>query len=253
VCTARCGLHLGPASWTTTEIAGPQRSHLNRPKRKRREQEALSDEQISSATLDLIRREGTDRFSMRMLAKELGVTPMAVYYYVPNKDALFERVTDAVLARIPRPEPSRAQWREQMKAAAVNGFRLLSEYSGMSAQIVKRPPSRQSDELARYGISILLAAGFDARVATKATLAVQAFMFGMIAIQAQFERTQRRKRRSRPEDLFFSKLDVNGLVEFGFDALLAGLDEVASRAPRPKPARTVSTRRSLARTAMLKA
>jgi TetR/AcrR family transcriptional regulator, tetracycline repressor protein len=217
---------------------------LTTPKRKRREQETLSDRQIVDAALDLIRRDGADGFSMRQLAKQLGVTPMAIYYYFANKDALFERVADAVLARVPRPIPSGRGWREEMKECAVQGFRLLSEYPGLSGQIIKRPPTQQTTELARYGISILEAAGFDGRSAARATTICQAFMFGMIGLQAQLERARRRKRKSASEEPYLDQVDVQGLAEFGLDALLHGFHEQLARSQRPRSATPARRRRT---------
>lgn len=216
---------------------------LTRPKHKRGEQQTLSDDQIVNAALDLIRRSGADRFSMRQLAKDLGVTPMAIYYYVSNKDALFERVADAVLARVPRPAPSGRNWREEMKACAIHGFRLLSEYPGLSGQIVKRPPTQQRLELAGYGISVLVAAGFDSKAALRATAICQAFMFGMIGMQAQLERAQRRGRGSTA-DAYFEVADVQRLAESGMDALLVGLGEQLSRTPKTARAEVPGARRS---------
>jgi TetR/AcrR family tetracycline transcriptional repressor len=238
-------LHLRRASRTTTFVGSkPLRPSLP-PKRKRREQDSLSEQQIIDASLELIRRDGADRFSMRKLAKELGVTPMAVYYYVSNKDELFERVADAVLERVPRPEPSGTDWRGELKATALHGFRLLSQYPGLSGQIVKRPPTKQTEELAVYGISILAAAGVDQEAAALATTVCQTFMFGMIGLQAQAERAQKKKKRSSAGATYLEQIDVPALVEFGFDALLAGLEQQLSQAPRPKPTRaTAPTRRA---------
>ena len=191
----------------------------------------MSDQRIVDAALALIRRAGADRFSMRSLAKELGVTPMAVYYYVGNKDALLERVADAVLARVPRPPPSGHNWREELKATAVAGFRLLSEYPGLSAHIVKHPPTQQSEALAKYGIAILVQGGFDPAVAARATVVCQTFMFGMIGLQAQLERVQKRKRKAgTPAEAWLETLDPQSLVEFGLDALASGLRD-AEQAP----------------------
>jgi AcrR family transcriptional regulator len=181
-----------------------------------------------SCALELIRRAGADRFSMRQLAKELGVTPMAIYYYVGNKDSLFERLGDAVFARVPRTAPTGVSWREELKACATCGWQLLSEYPGLSAQIVKRPPTRQREELSRYGVSILLAAGFDEHAAKLAIVTTNAFMFGMIGLQAQLERRGRRKAATQEP-----AIDVRYLVEYGLDMLMSGLSE---RLPRKRAA-----------------
>lgn len=174
-----------------------------------------------------MRRVGADKLSMRSLAKDLGVTPMALYYYVGNKDELFERIADAVLARVPKPAPSGADWREQLRATALHGFKLLREFPGLSAQIVKRPPTKQTEALAKYGIAILIEAGFDPAIAARATIVCQTFMFGMIGLQAQIERAQKGvKRKSMARVAAPEIVDVQALIEFGLDALTRGLREL---------------------------
>jgi TetR/AcrR family tetracycline transcriptional repressor len=56
----------------------------------------LSRQAIIDAALALIDTDGVDGLSMRRLGKHLGVDPKAIYYYVPNKAALFDRVIDAL-------------------------------------------------------------------------------------------------------------------------------------------------------------
>ena len=46
--------------------------------------EQLSQERIIEAALHVAKRMGFDRLTMRALADELGVTPMAAYYYVKS-------------------------------------------------------------------------------------------------------------------------------------------------------------------------
>jgi AcrR family transcriptional regulator len=60
----------------------------------------LTRERIVSAALALVDREGPSALSMRRLGAELGVDPMAVYYYVPNKEALLDAIVEAVMADI---------------------------------------------------------------------------------------------------------------------------------------------------------
>lgn len=60
----------------------------------------LNREQIVSAALALVDREGLGALSMRRLGAELGVDPMAVYYYIPNKKALLDAIVEAVMASI---------------------------------------------------------------------------------------------------------------------------------------------------------
>jgi len=60
----------------------------------------LSRERIVDTAIALVDAEGLDALTMRRLGAELGMDPMAVYYYVPNKAALLDAVVEAVMAEI---------------------------------------------------------------------------------------------------------------------------------------------------------
>lgn len=51
--------------------------------------------------LRLLRRVGAQKLSLRALAKELGVTPMAIYRHVPNKQALLDEMRNSVIELMP--------------------------------------------------------------------------------------------------------------------------------------------------------
>jgi TetR/AcrR family tetracycline transcriptional repressor len=60
----------------------------------------LTREQIVTAAIALVDREGLSALSMRALAAELGVGPMSLYYHVPDKFALEDLIFDAVLGEV---------------------------------------------------------------------------------------------------------------------------------------------------------
>ncbi len=60
----------------------------------------LKREEIVSTALALVDRDGLNALSMRRLGAELGVDPMAVYYHIPNKQALLDAIVEAVMAGI---------------------------------------------------------------------------------------------------------------------------------------------------------
>jgi AcrR family transcriptional regulator len=86
---------------------------------RRKDVEPLARESIVVAAMKIIDTEGLDALSMRRLGAELGVNPMAAYYHVPNKAALYDLVLDAVMAgcRHLRDRCRRAA-AEQLKQAA---------------------------------------------------------------------------------------------------------------------------------------
>jgi AcrR family transcriptional regulator len=211
-------------------------------KTKLREPEPLSEQQIIGAALQLIRRDGADRLSMRKLAKLLNVTPMAIYYYVPNKEALFGRISDAVLSQVARPAPSGSHWQDELRNYA-HAWQLLLEYPGLSGQLAKRPPTAQNEELARYGVSILLAAGFDASTAALAITSYHAFMLGVIGMDARFgQRAARRKGRSATAEQCWNQLDFRELVDFGVESILSGLSERLANTTRARKKRAAAAR-----------
>ena len=60
----------------------------------------LTRERIVTTALAIVDTEGEKALSMRRLGTELGVDPMAVYYHVPNKDALLDAIVEAVMSDI---------------------------------------------------------------------------------------------------------------------------------------------------------
>jgi TetR/AcrR family tetracycline transcriptional repressor len=59
--------------------------------------EALTMERAIATALAIVDRDGLAKLSMRKLGAELGVDPMAVYHYIPNKAALLDGLIEAVM------------------------------------------------------------------------------------------------------------------------------------------------------------
>lgn len=86
----------------------------------------LSLEAIIAAADGILRTEGADGLSMRRLASELGVAPMALYYHVRDKDELLMLVMEAQAGQLPHPELP-ADPRDRLVAVAVTLYELLAE------------------------------------------------------------------------------------------------------------------------------
>jgi AcrR family transcriptional regulator len=206
-------------------------------KKSEREQ-PLREQDILDAALALIRADGVDALGMRGLADKLGVSPMAIYYYVPNKEELLHRVAESLLASVPTPAPSPAVWEQQMRDYAMAVWELLSGCPGLSRVVLERPPLKASRRLGLHGLSLLRSAGFDEHTAMLGLLSFQTYLSGVLSAQARAYRpsrgagTARRRRRLSPEDrrlaALFARLSAREWMEFGLDAMLAGI-----RARRP--------------------
>jgi len=79
---------------------------------------ALSRDYILRTALALIDRDGVEALSMRKLGAEMGVDPMAIYHYLPNKAAVLDGVVEIMWSEVqPLTSDPGVPWREQALAA----------------------------------------------------------------------------------------------------------------------------------------
>jgi AcrR family transcriptional regulator len=76
---------------------------------RRRNAQPLSEERLLDAALQLVDEAGIEALSMRRLGARLGIDPMAIYYYFPNKQALLQRLVETVFSSL-RPIASEGPW-----------------------------------------------------------------------------------------------------------------------------------------------
>lgn len=203
-----------------------------------RRRAGLDEAKIVSAAVTLIRRYGVTALSMRELARELEVVPMSIYHHIPNKNALLERVVDAVLGSIPTPAPRREVWAEQMKAYTMASWEALASCPGLSEFALNRPGHTQATvNLARYAVALLQAAGFDGAMALLGVTTYHAYVFGLLTLEPYFEggaRVRKRPKRTeaaKPRKSPLARLTARAWMEFGIDTALAGLRAQLERAP----------------------
>ncbi len=84
----------------------------------------LTRERILDAAIALADREGVDPLSMRRLADELGVVPMALYKHIANKEELLDGMVDVVIREI-EPPAGDGEWKPAIRR------RILSARSAL--------------------------------------------------------------------------------------------------------------------------
>lgn len=82
--------------------------------------------------------EGLDALTMRRLATELTVTPMAIYHHVPGKEALLDLIADESMKALPDPDPEGA-WDEELKTFFVAFHRLYLDHPALAQVMAQRP------------------------------------------------------------------------------------------------------------------
>ena len=80
------------------------------------QRERLSREVVAARGLALADAEGLDALTVRRLAQDLGVTPMALYWHFADKDALLAGVADQLLQEVVPPAPVDGPWSDRLQA-----------------------------------------------------------------------------------------------------------------------------------------
>ncbi|WP_421855027.1 TetR/AcrR family transcriptional regulator [Marinomonas sp.] len=109
---------------------------VNEKKRGRpsKKQQQLNADSILAVAKKLMKRNGKAP-SIRLLASELEIDPMAIYYYYANKNALLEALTTSLVDEIYLPQEN-TPWREDLKRLSMSYVELLMEYNGLLETIL---------------------------------------------------------------------------------------------------------------------
>ncbi|MDX3232128.1 TetR/AcrR family transcriptional regulator [Streptomyces sp. ME19-01-6] len=87
----------------------------------------LTPQRIAQAAVAIADAEGIDAVTMRRLATDLGVAPMAAYRYVSGKDELLELMVDHVYAEMTPPEGAE-DWRQAARTRAQRTRAVLLQH-----------------------------------------------------------------------------------------------------------------------------
>jgi len=203
-----------------------------------RTEQALSEGEIVDAALAMVAARGLHDLNMRSLASELGVTPMALYRHVANKEALLSKMTDAVVANLPREVPTQDNWDVLFRAWAHRMWERFSQYPGLVGSFLSGPSDVVMESM-RYQREILAAGGFDAHATTVALCTYHTFMLGLFRSHAYLHvlmgidgnRLGVRGDRVRR---FGDKIGLIEMIDFAVDGMISGLRASGTAHPQPQ-------------------
>lgn len=109
----------------------------------------LSVQRVAGTAVALADAEGLAAVSMRRVAQELGVVPMTLYTYVPDKAALLALMLDQIYLRMPRTDHGDRPWRERLAAIAEDN-RVLYERHPWAAELSPSRPPLGPGLMAKY-------------------------------------------------------------------------------------------------------
>ncbi|MBF6099767.1 TetR/AcrR family transcriptional regulator C-terminal domain-containing protein [Nocardia cyriacigeorgica] len=137
----------------------------------------LSESEIVEAALRVVRADGVDKLSMRRLSRELGVSPMAPYYYVADKRELLDLVATAALAGVRKPPPETGPWQQRLRELIDQIDEKLRKHPGLGDVLIEQMLGKQLDIIAAV-MEILFDAGFSDRNVLAAYATIHTFLFG---------------------------------------------------------------------------
>ena len=144
----------------------------------------LSRAAVVERALELADREGVDGLTIRRLATQLGVTPMALYWHFRSKEELISSLADRIWGEIRTDVDRSSDWADQLKMMLESLIAVLREHSSASALLLaseKLGPSHwQATETT---LDILRSAGFDPEHASE--IAKSALWTGLTLVMSE--------------------------------------------------------------------
>jgi AcrR family transcriptional regulator len=145
----------------------------------------LSKAAVVDRALALSDAEGLDTLTIRRLATELGVTPMALYWHFRSKEELLSGLADQLWAEINTAVDEAADWPQQLRGLLESLLRVLREHPSASTLLLtgKKLNSEAALAATETTLEVLRRAGFDPQRA--AAIARSALWTGLMLIMSE--------------------------------------------------------------------
>jgi AcrR family transcriptional regulator len=144
----------------------------------------LTRERLLRGAVTVVDAGGLGALTMRALADEVGVKPMAIYHHVANKEEILDGIIDIVFAEIELPEPG-GDWRDAMRRRASSARAVLRRHPWAIALMESRstpgPATLQHHDTV---IGIFRAAGFSVSATAHAYALLDSYVYGFALQEA---------------------------------------------------------------------
>jgi AcrR family transcriptional regulator len=149
----------------------------------------LSRDRILRAAVTLADGAGIESLSMRNLAQNLGVVPMALYKHIANKDELLDGMIDVVVGEIDPPVPD-ADWKPAIRDRILSARQMLKRHPWAPLAIESRNMATPAIlDYLNSMVGTLRAGGFSADLAHHVMHAIGSRILGFS--QELFDDTRR--------------------------------------------------------------
>ncbi|MEW2622138.1 TetR/AcrR family transcriptional regulator C-terminal domain-containing protein [Streptomyces sp. NPDC048106] len=146
---------------------------------------SLSHDQLAAAALAVLDRDGLAGLSMRAVAKELGMSTMALYRYVRDRDELELLVVEFALGAVDTGAPPEdLPWRERIEILMRRMRDTLSAHpSVVPLTMTHRHHSRALLRWSETVLAVLTGAGFDGERRVVALRSLIAYVNGALQLE----------------------------------------------------------------------
>jgi TetR/AcrR family tetracycline transcriptional repressor len=220
------------------------------------EQGRLTAATVVDRALALADAESLQAVTIRRLAHDLGVTPMALYWHFRNKEQLLDGLVDRIVAEIDLEVDTAAPWPKQLRTLLDAILRVLRAHPS-AATLLSSTRSTQSERAMRVQelmLDLLRRAGFSPQEATDISRHALRTAYTLVSGQpgplsplspeqtAELERRTRLFLETLPPHRYprlieaavpLSTYDPDRYYALGLDLLLAGIQALAARRQPP--------------------
>jgi AcrR family transcriptional regulator len=219
--------------------------------------EPLTRDRVLRGAVALADAHGIAALTIRSLAAELGVKPMAVYHHVASKEEILDGIVDLVFSHIeaeieagtePAADP---EWRERLRHRATAARAVLRRHPWAVPLLESRTaPGPRTLRHHDATLGVLRRAGFPVALAANAYALLDSYVYGFVIQETSLPfddaggATADIMATFRPEDyphlvematehIMKPGYDFGAGFEFGLDLILDGLEQSRCRAVPP--------------------
>ncbi|MEV6343817.1 TetR family transcriptional regulator [Actinoplanes sp. NPDC051851] len=216
--------------------------------------ERLTRDAVAERALRLGDQEGVEAITIRRLAKELGVTPMALYWHFKNKEELLLGVVDHALADVRVDRGAGDPWQEQLRMIIEAALDVMRSHPCLP-DLLHAADKTKGESFTRATndtLTLLADAGFGLDEGYWVATYLLNGVIGLVGAQpespahltidqaAEWRRQKRLALECLPADRFpmmieFARTyerepDVERYYDFGMDLLMSAVEAMAARA-----------------------
>lgn len=213
---------------------------------------ALTPQAIVERAITLADADGMEAVTIRRIARELGVTPMALYWHFGNKDELLDGMAARLFESVDLSVDASAAWQDQLRTVLESMVVELRAHPATARLLTIRTVSSEGSlDATERLLDILRRGGFApsdatliARHALNMVVSLATARPGFVSRNTSAPSTDahgagRDLLRALPPDRYprlveaadplSESIDPDAYVAFGLDLLLAGIEAMAGR------------------------